>query len=189
MAFSFSMEKFDKDHLKYKITASRIKWNPLRKNYTLFDFTKRTVGELSDKIEMSERKDTVFSFDLEDLTPTVYVAETLSILELNHFIDKEIKRGNANISVYLVVLYKKYSLPVSAFILTIIALSVSSMKRRGGMGINLAIGIAIAFAFVFFDKIFGALAEKSTINPFIAVWLPNVLFGILAIYLLRNAKR
>lgn len=189
MAFNFSMEKFDKDQLKYKITASRIKWNPLTKNYTLFDYNKRTVGELSDKIEMAEQKDTVFNFDLEDLTPTVYVAETLSILELNHFIDKEIKRGNANISVYLVVLYKKYSLPVSAFILTIIALSVSSMKRRGGMGINLAIGIAIAFAFVFFDKIFGALAEKSTINPFIAVWLPNVLFGILAIYLLRNAKR
>ena len=189
MAFNFSMEKFDKDQLKYKITASRIKWNPLTKNYTLFDYNKRTVGELSDKIEMAEQKDTVFNFDLEDLTPTVYVAETLSILELNHFIDKEIKRGNANISVYLVVLYKKYSLPVSAFILTIIALSVSSMKRRGGMVINLAIGIAIAFAFVFFDKIFGALAEKSTINPFIAVWLPNVLFGILAIYLLRNAKR
>jgi lipopolysaccharide export system permease protein len=189
MAFNFSMEKFDRDQLKYKITASRIQWNPKQKNYTLFDYTKRTVGELSDKIEMSEKKDTVFSFDLEDLTPTVYVAETLSILELNHFIDKEIKRGNANISVYLVVLYKKYSLPVSAFILTIIALSVSSMKRRGGMGINLAIGIAIAFAFVFFDKIFGALAEKSTINPLIAVWLPNVLFGILAIYLLRNAKR
>jgi lipopolysaccharide export system permease protein len=87
------------------------------------------------------------------------------------------------------VLYKKYSLPVSAFILTIIALAVSSMKRRGGMGINLAIGIAISFAFVFFDKIFGALAEKSAINPMIAVWLPNVLFGILAILLLRNAKR
>jgi lipopolysaccharide export system permease protein len=189
MAFGFSMEKFDKDQLKYKITASRIKWNPLQKNYTLYDYTKRTVGELSDKIEMGEKKDTIFKFDLEDLTPTVYVAETLSILELNHFIDKEIKRGNANISVYLVVLYKKYSLPVSAFILTIIALAVSSMKRRGGMGINLAIGIAIAFAFVFFDKIFGALAEKSTINPFIAVWFPNLIFGILAIYLLRNAKR
>lgn len=189
MAFEFSMEKFDKDKLKYKITARRIKWNPIKKNYTLFDYNKRTVGPLSDKIEICEKKDSIFNFDLEDLTPTVYVAETLSVLELNHFIDKEIKRGNANISVYLVVLYKKYSLPVSAFILTIIALAVSSMKRRGGMGINLAIGIAIAFSFVFFDKIFGALAEKSSINPMIAVWLPNVLFGILAIYLLRNAKR
>ena len=90
---------------------------------------------------------------------------------------------------YLVVLYKKYSIPVSAFILTIIAVAVSSMKRRGGMGTNLAIGIALAFAFVFFDKIFGVLAEKSSIPPLLAVWLPNIAFGILAIYLLRNAKR
>ena len=189
MAFNFSYEKFKKDELQFKIIANRIKWNPKEKNYSLFEYSKRTVGEFSDKIEVSEKKDTIFNFDLEDLTPTVYVAETLPLLDLYHFIDKEKKRGSSNISVYLVVLYKKYSLPVSAFILTIIALAVSSMKRRGGMGINLAIGIAIAFSFVFFDKIFGALAEKSTINPMIAVWLPNILFGILAIYLLRNAKR
>lgn len=189
MAFNFSYEKFKKDELQFKITASRIKWNPINKNYTLFEYTKRTLGEFGDKIEVTSKKDTVFSFDLEDLTPTVYVAETLPLMDLYHFIDKEKKRGSSNISTYLVVLYKKYSLPVSAFILTIIALAVSSMKRRGGMGINLAIGIAISFAFVFFDKIFGALAEKSAINPMIAVWLPNVLFGILAILLLRNAKR
>ena len=63
------------------------------------------------------------------------------------------------------------------------------MKRRGGMGMNLAIGIAVAFSFVFFDKIFGVLAEKSSMSPLVAVWLPNLLFGILAYYLLRNAKR
>ena len=90
---------------------------------------------------------------------------------------------------YLTVLYKKYSVPVSAFILTVIAVAVSSMKRRGGMGMNLAIGILLAFAFVFFDKIFGVMAEKSTIPPIIAVWIPNIVFGSLAVYLLRNAKR
>jgi lipopolysaccharide export system permease protein len=109
--------------------------------------------------------------------------------KLINFIDKEKKRGSSNINVYLVVLYKKFSIPVSAFILTIIAVSVSSMKRRGGMGMNLAIGIALAFAFVFFDKIFGVLAEKSSIPAMLAVWLPNMAFGTLAIYLLRNAKR
>jgi lipopolysaccharide export system permease protein len=57
------------------------------------------------------------------------------------------------------------------------------------MGINLAIGIVIAFVFIFIDKVFGTLAEKSSISPFIAVWLPNVVFGILAFKLLRNAKR
>ena len=89
----------------------------------------------------------------------------------------------------MVVLYKKYSIPASAFILTIIAVSVSAMKRRGGMGLSLAIGIGLAFAFVFFDKIFGTLAEKSTFPPILAVWFPNIVFGIMAIFLLRNAKR
>ena len=130
-----------------------------------------------------------FDFEIDDLTPTIYAAETMQLRELNKFIERERMRGSSNISSYLVVKYKKYSVPVSAFILTIIAVAVSSTKRRGGMGVNLALGIAIAFSYIFFDKIFGTLAEASSINPLLAVWLPNVLFGILAIYLLRNAKR
>ncbi|WP_333601163.1 LptF/LptG family permease [Flavobacterium sp.] len=189
MAFNFSMEKFKDDKLEYKLTASRIQWNEKKKNYTLYNYNKRKVGPLGDIIESGEKKDTVFHFDLEDLTPVVYIAETLQLKDLNKFIDKEKARGSSNINVYLVVLYKKYSIPVSAFILTIIAVAVSSMKRRGGMGANLAIGITLAFTFVFFDKIFGVLAEKSTMPPIIAVWIPNIIFGILAIYLLRNAKR
>ncbi len=188
-AFNFSYEKFKGDKLEYKITSSRIQWNPKTKNYTMYDYTKRTVGELGDKIEKVDKKDAKFSFDLEDLTPVVYIAETLSLDKLNRFIDKERRRGSSNVNVYLVVLYKKYSIPASAFILTIIAVAVSSMKRRGGMGLSLAIGIALAFAFVFFDKIFGTLAEKSSISPLLAVWFPNIVFGILAIFLLRNAKR
>ena len=158
MAFNFSMEKFEGDKLKYKLIASRIKWNEKTKNYTLYNYTKRKVGAFGDIIESGEAKDTIFKFDLEDLTPVVYIAETLPLNELNKFIDKEKARGSSNINVYQVVLYKKYSIPVSAFILTIIAVAVSSMKRRGGMGMNLAIGIILAFAFVFLDKVFGVLA-------------------------------
>jgi lipopolysaccharide export system permease protein len=188
-AYNFSYEKFTKDKLAYKITASRIQWNPKKKNYTMFDYVKRTVGGLDDKIEKAEQKDAKFSFDLEDLTPVIYIAETLNLGKLNQFIDKERTRGSSNINLYLVVLYRKYSIPASAFILTIIAVAVSAMKRRGGMGLSLAIGIALAFSFVFFDKIFGTLAEKSSIPPLLAVWFPNIVFGILAIFLLRNAKR
>ncbi len=189
-AFGFTLEKFNKERqLEYKITATRIKYNVRKRTYTMHSYVRRTVGPLGDRLESAVKKDTVFPFELEDLTPTVYVAETLTLGELNDFIAKERKRGSGNINTYLVVLYKKYSLPVSAFILTIIAVSVSAMKRRGGMGTNLAIGIGIAFTYVFFDKIFGTLAEKSSIPPFVAVWLPNFLFAILAVYLLRNAKR
>ncbi|MFV8354388.1 LptF/LptG family permease [Flavobacterium sp. XS2P14] len=188
-AFNFSLEKFKNQKLVHKITASRIKYDPKKRKYTLYDYTKRTVGETNDVIVKLPEKEVVFNFDLEDLAPVVYIAETLSLGKLNAFIKKEKARGSSTINVYLVVLYKKYSVPVSAFILTIIAVAVSAMKRRGGMGTNLAIGIALAFAFVFFDKIFGVLAEKSSIPPMLAVWLPNIAFGILALYLLRNAKR
>ena len=105
------------------------------------------------------------------------------------FIEKEESRGSSNIGRYKVVQYKKWSLPVSVFILTIIAVAVSSIKRRGGMGFNLAFGVFIAMIFVFFDKIFGVMAEQSDFPPIIAVWFPNVIFGLVAIYLLYNAKR
>lgn len=189
MAFDFSLKKFNKEKLDFIITANRLKWNAEDSTYTMFNYSKRKVGLLNDRLETAPKKDTVFKFDLEDLTPVIYIAETLTVGELNEFIDKERERGSSNINTYLVVLYKKYSLPISAFILTIIAVAVSSMKRRGGMGANLAIGIGLAFTFIFFDKIFGTLAEKSSIPPLVAVWLPNFVFGILAVYLLRNAKK
>lgn len=189
MAHDFSLKKFTNNKLDFVISANRMKYNEKDSTYTMYNYTKRKVGELGDVLTSEKKKDTVFDFEMDDLTPLIYVAETLTVGELNEFIDKEKGRGSSNIDMYLVVLYKKFSLPVSAFILTIIAVAVSSMKRRGGMGVNLAIGIGLAFTFIFFDKIFGTLAEKSSIPPIVAVWLPNVVFGILAVYLLRNAKR
>ncbi|AJH15993.1 LptF/LptG family permease [Myroides profundi] len=187
--YNFSLEVFDGNKMTSKTTANRIVWNPETETYTLFGYFKREISETEDIFERAEEKEMKLDFDIDDLTPVVYAAETMQLGPLKRFIEKEQMRGSSNINVYLVVLYKKYSVPVSAFILTIIAVSVSSMKRRGGMGMNLAIGIALAFIYVFFDKIFGTLAEASSIPPLVAVWLPNVVFGILAIFLLRNARR
>jgi lipopolysaccharide export system permease protein len=189
VGYNFNLEKFRDNQLEYKISANTIRWNEPDSSYILKGYIKRTVGPMEDKIEKSPAKKFKFNFKPDDLTPTVYVAETMSLGQLNDFIDKERERGSGNINAYLVVLYKKYSIPVSAFILTIIAVAVSSMKRRGGMGVNLAMGIGLAFTFIFFDKVFGTMAEKSSIPPLLAVWFPNITFGILAVYLLRNAKR
>ncbi|MBB1148892.1 LptF/LptG family permease [Myroides sp. C8-3] len=187
--YNFTIEEFDGNSLVSKIEAKRIEWNAETKMYTLYDYFKREVGEANDILEFADQKELQLEFDIDDLSPVVYAAETMTLGQLKRFIEKERMRGSSNINVHLVVLYKKYSVPVSAFILTIIAVSVSSMKRRGGMGINLAIGIALAFIYVFFDKIFSVLAEASSMSPLVAVWIPNVTFSILAIFLLRNARR
>lgn len=189
VGFSFTYEKFNDNKLLYKVTASRIKYNEETKDYTLYNYKKRTIEKLNDRLESTEKKTIKYNFEPDDLTPLFYVAETMTVGQLYKFIEKEKARGNSNMNSYLVVFYKKFSLPISAFILTIIAVAVSAMKRRGGMGVNLAIGIVVAFTFIFFDKVFGTIAEKSTFSPLLAVWIPNILFGLLAVYLLRNAKR
>lgn len=186
---NFTYEHFEGNKMKFKVFASTITYSEKDSSYRLFNYVKRKIGDNEDVIEITRRKDTLFTFDMDDLTPVEYIAETLPYGELNSFIKKEKARGSSNIGRYEVVKYKKWSLPVSVFILTIIAVAVSSIKRRGGMGVNLAIGIAIAMVYVFFDKVFGVMAEQSDFPPLVAVWFPNVVFGILAIYMLYNAKR
>ena len=186
---NFTYEHFEGNELKYKIFADYIKYIEKDSIYRLTSYVKRTFDNGTETIEKERRKDTLFSFELEDLTPVEYAAETKSYSDLLRFIESEKRKGSKNIGRYEVVKLKKWSLPVSIFILTIIAVAVSSVKRRGGMGVNLAFGIAIAMIYVFFDKIFGVMAEQSNFSPVIAVWFPNIIFGILAVYLLQNAKR
>jgi len=187
--YNFTLEHFEGNELKYKIQATKIQYQEKDSTYRLRQYIRRNIGEHHDEIIRETRKDTVFDFDLDDLTPVKYIAETKNYTELNDFIEKEKKRGSSFVSRYIVVKHKRWSIPVSAFILTIIAVAVSAMKRRGGMGVNLALGIALAFTFIFIDKIFTVMANQSGFDPILAVWLPNITFGFLAIYLLNNAKR
>ncbi len=186
---NFTLEHFEGNKLAYKITADRIKYIEKDTIYRLINYVKRNIGERDDVIEKVKEKDTLLSFHVEDLIPVIYAAETKMYGDLKRFIAKEEARGSSNVGRFQLVLYRKWSLPVSVFILTIIAVAVSSIKRRGGMGVNLAVGICIAMVFVFFDKIFGVMAEQSDFPPLIAVWFPNIIFGVLAVYLLYKAKR
>lgn len=183
----FTLEHFKGNKMVYKISATSITFRD--STYLLTNYMKRIVGEREDVIEKERSKDTMFSFKLEDLVPVSYVADTKNLIELNAFIEREKLKGSGNISTYQFNLYKRWSAPLTAFILTLIAVAVSSMKRRGGMGINLIFGISLAFIFIFFDKVFGVLAEQSGFPPMLAVAIPIVVFGLLAVVLLRNARR
>lgn len=188
-AYNFTLEHFEGQDLKFKISSNQIKFDPDSLRYTLKPYTKRIITEREDILIQKKSFDTVLPFELEELAPTIYESETKNYFELLEFIEEEKKKGSPYMNIYLIDKYKRWSIPVSTFILTIIAVAVSSFKKRGGMGANLAIGIVIAFSYVFLDKVFGTVAEKSNFSPFLAVWLSNIVFGILAIILLQKAKR
>jgi lipopolysaccharide export system permease protein len=186
---NFTLENFKGEKLNFKISSTSIRYIPDIDKFRLNNYTKRTITDSIDLLESRRTFDTIFSFNVDDLTPLNYVAETLNYNELVNFIEIEKSRGSTNIERYLVVKYKKWSIPFSIFILTLIGFSVAAEKRRGGTGVNLAFGICVAMVYVFFDKIFGVLAQQSDLSPLVAVWLPNIIFGVLAIYLVYNAKK
>lgn len=188
-ATNFTLEHFEENQLKFKIKASRIRWVDRDSVFRLSNYTKRTFLGDQEKLESKPQIDTLFNFEVNDLAPVNYIAETLNFGELNQLIKEERIRGSALINNHLLVRHKRWSIPISAFVLTIIAVAVSSFKRRGGMGVNLAFGITLGFLFIFFDKIFGVMVSKSTFPPFFAAWLPLFVFGILAVFLLRYARR
>ncbi|MGA0966875.1 MAG: LptF/LptG family permease [Flavobacteriaceae bacterium] len=188
-ATNFTLEHFEGNELKFKINASRIRWIDRDSVFRLSTFSKRIFEGDQERYQYEAQKDTLFDFEVSDLAPVNYIAETLTFGELNQLIKEERERGSLLINNHLLVRHKRWSIPISAFVLTIIAVAVASFKRRGGMGVNLAFGISLGFLFIFFDKIFGVMVSKSTFPPFLAAWLPLFLFGLLAVYLLRYAKR
>ena len=190
IGYNFTMERFNEENtLDFKISAANIRWIEKDTVYRLTSYEKRKLKNNQEIVETKRRLDTIFDFKIDDLTPVSYIAETKNMFELNKFIETQKRKGASNINSYILVKYKRWALPIAAFILTVIAVAVSSVKRRGGMGVNLAFGIGVAFIYIFFDKVFGTLAEQSGFSPLWAVIIPNVMFGAIAFYLLQNAKR
>lgn len=190
IGYNFTMERFNEENtLDFKISAANIRWVDKDSVYRLTSYVKRKLVGNEEVVETKRRLDTIFDFKIDDLTPVSYIAETKNMFELDKFIAAQKRKGASNINSYILVKYKRWALPIAAFILTVIAVAVSSVKRRGGMGVNLAFGIGVAFIYIFFDKVFGTLAEQSGFSPLWAVIIPNVMFGAIAFYLLQNAKR
>ena len=188
-ANNFTLEHFEDNIMTFKIKANSIRWVEKDSLFRLSAYAKRHFSEDFETYNRQSRLDTIFDFKIEDLAPVNYKAETLTLVPLNEFIQKERDGGSVMINSHLLVRHKRWSLPFSAFVLTLIGVSVSSFKRRGGMGVNLAFGIALGFLFIFFDKIFSVMVNKSNFSPFLGAWLPVLIFGVFAIFLLRSARR
>ena len=185
----FSYQHFDGLDLKYILTGKRISWNKKDSIYSLSDYTKRWVGEKNDRIESGKKLDTTFNFLPKDLLYVDYLAIEMDSPELYQHIKESENRGVKNLNKYKVELYSRTTLPVSSLILTVIAVSLASRKRRGGIGINLAVGVSLMFLYVFFMKVTEVLGASAAYNPIYMVWIPNVLFGIIAVYLYFKAKQ
>lgn len=187
--YYFSYEHYEGNELKYKLIGQSIRWVPKDSIYKIGNYKKRYITPKNDIIETGSNFDTIFNFFPKDLVYIDYLAREMPSPELANHIKVSEQRGVKNLNNYKVELNKRSSLPFSAFILTVIAVSLASKKRRGGIGMSLAIGISLMFVYVFFLKVSEVLGSTPGSNPLIMVWLPNIIFGILAIFLFRHANK
>ena len=113
----------------------------------------------------------------------------MNVHELDEFIEDQRLKGSKNIPFYLIEKHSRNALPFSTYILTIIGVSMSSRKVRGGLGAHFAMGLALAVTYILAMKVSTVYATNSGLDPLIAVWIPNFLYGLLAAYLFYKAPK
>ncbi|MEN8137187.1 MAG: LptF/LptG family permease [Bacteroidota bacterium] len=187
--FNFSLEKFEGTMLQYKLSSDYINFNPEDSIYKLRNWKVRVLSGTNDEISSGYQMDTTFTFLPKDLTPKEYIAETMTYHQLNDFIEEQEFRGSENLSAYLVENHRRTSMPASTYILTLIAVSLAYRKKRGGMGMNIAVGLLLMVLYIFFMRIADTFAIKDDFPPLLAVWIPNIIFGLLSLVLYNNAKK
>ncbi|MDG1841067.1 MAG: LptF/LptG family permease [Crocinitomicaceae bacterium] len=149
----------------------------------------RKVGYPKDSLFHYPSLDTTFQFTINEMAQRENIAEAMTYTELKELIAKEEKKGSENIPNYYIELYQRTSYPFAAYVLTLIGFVVSSKKRRGGIGINVAFGLLIVFIYIFLMKVAASMTIKIGFPAYLAVWLPNILFALLALFLFKKAQK
>ena len=189
-AYKFTLERFEGSRLVSKLSAETAVWDDSFKGWKLKKYVIRDYYEdLTDRIRSGAQLDTVIALTVDDFYVKKKTVETLNYEELDAFIERQRMRGDANVKFSLIEKHKRFTLPFSAFILTLMGVALSSKKRRGGIGWNIGIGIALSFSYILFMKFSEMFVYTDTLPPGWALWLPNILFAVIAAVLYRIAPK
>ena len=189
-AYKFTLENIKDNRLTRKLSAETAVWDSTEAGWRLKKyFTREYMQDKTDVVETGEVKDTVLNFTIEDFYRNKMTVESLPYKQLNELIDTQIMRGDPNVMYAQIEKNNRFSLPFSAFILTIMGVCLSSRKKRGSMGWNLALGIGLAFTYILFMKFSQMFVFTGTLSPAMAIWLPNIVFTVIAVYLYHLAPK
>lgn len=189
IGYKFSLDKFSGDELKEKLIADRIVWDSIKMKWTIHNYSIRTIDSLKETMSHGVSKDTTLDIRPKDFEIYDNLYSAMNMHELNERIEKEEIRGTGVMVNLLLEKYKRFVYPLSAFVLTLMGVSLSSRKVRGGIGLPLGIGIFLSFAYILSVQFSTMFALKGGLPPVIAVMIPNIIFGILGIYLLIKAPK
>jgi lipopolysaccharide export system permease protein len=185
----FSIEKFEKGKLVSKLLSDDIRWDSTKNKWTIRNYYIRDYEGTNQKITTGITIDTTLSITPEEFKRRDNAIQAMDLKELNHYISSQKMQGSSNIELSLIEKYKRFSIPFSTFILTIIGVSVSSRKAKGGIGMHIGIGLLLSFSYILFMQFSTQFAIGGIFNPLMAVWIPNIIFAFIAFLLYRLAPK
>lgn len=188
--YGFSLVKFKDKKIVSHMTAMEIQYDTVadtKYHWKVSNWKIRTLKGLKEHIQSGASKDTVLLMEPTDLVYSKGQQETFTSPELLNYISKQTSRGSGNVVQYEVEFHKRIAMSFSSFILTIIGLSLSSRKRKGGMGLYLGIGLALSFGYIMLQTVSATFAIQADTPPILAAWIPNIIFAILAYFCYRHA--
>ena len=188
--YGFSLDKFEKKKLVSHMTANVIQYDTIsdeRYHWKLNNYKIRTLKGLREHIETGYELDTVIMMEPMDLVFSKGQQETFTSPELLRYITKQKDRGSSNVVQYEVEYHKRIATSFASFILTVIGASLSSRKRKGGMGMYLGIGLALSFTYILLQTISATFAINAGTPAVLAAWIPNILYTFIAYFCYRQA--
>ncbi len=187
--YDFSMERFENGKLVSKLMADQIAWDSASNDWVIRRYYIRNINGMHESIKTGSTLDTVINMYPSDFTRRLNVVESMSRRELNEFINIAKMQGETNVTAYLIEKYRRTAFPFSTFILTLIGVSVSSRKVRGGIGMQLGVGLMLSFSYILFMQFSSQFSIGGTLPPLLAVWVPNIIFAVIALFLYKMAPK
>ena len=188
--FGFSLDKFENKKLVSHMTAREIQYDTLsdsKYHWTVKGWRIRELHGLKEEITSGHKLDTLIMMEPTDLVFSKGQQETFTNPQLREYISKQTDRGSGNVVQYEVEYHKRIASCFASFILTTIGVSLSSRKRKGGMGLYLGIGLALSFGYIMLQTVSSTFAINANTPPMLAAWIPNIIFAVVAYFCYRQA--
>lgn len=186
----FVLESYDGGKIISSLEASNVQFDPIKGSWTAPKYLLRTFDGDNEKLLKSEVPlDTTINLVAEELSKVEDLIQTMNAIELSKFIDQQKAKGSDMVAMFQVENYSRYAYPISTFILTLIGVSLSSRKMRGGTGLHIGVGIALCFSYIVLMRFVGEFAKSGALPAWIAIWTPNFIYLLIGIYLYRKAPK
>ncbi len=183
----FSLESFDENkRLTSRLSAQSIRWDTLY-NWQVNDYVIRDFTAKRETLTKGNRLDTIIPFEPRDFLISANDHEKMTTPALAQYISRQKKRGVGNIKSFEVEYHRRFAMTAAAFILTVIGMSLSSRKVKGGLGLNIGIGLVLSFSYILFMTITQTFAINGITSPLVAMWIPNIIYTLIAIILYHKA--